>query len=267
MFAKFVVRLVALFFGLNLATVAHADESEWISSSGGQFFDHRVEISVPAFAQDDPRWSDVKLGGSTDTLGYEGCAVTSAAMVAAFYGIKTDPQKLNDFLTRTGGLDSEGLIDWNLVPSVAPNCWELAYNGIASYERIDKNLLAGNPVIVLIPLRDGASHFVVIVGKEGRDYLIRDPANSDHPYPLREITGRINGLCIFRSVHPQCATYRFAPSHQPCGDSLTRTKAGDGTLSTGGRTLPLWTSIQSLPTGPDFVDQSYPIGGYKLLTS
>ena len=140
-------------------------------------------------------------------------------MVASFYGIKTDPQKLNDFLTRTGGLDSEGLIDWSLVPSVAPNRWELAYNGVASYERIDENLVSGNPVIVLIPLRDGAYHFVVIVGKEGRDYLIRDPANSDHPYPLREITGRINGLCTFRSVHPLGATYRFAPSHQRYGDN------------------------------------------------
>src|SRR5271170_1984340 len=219
MFVKFGVLIVGLFFGLNLASNVRADESEGISSSGGRYFDHRVEISVPAFAQDDPRWSDVKLGGSTDTLGYEGCAVTSAAMVAAFYGIKTDPQKLNDFLTRTGGLDSEGLIDWSLVPSVAPNCWELAYNGVASYERIDKNLLAGNPVIVLIPLRDGASHFVVIVGKEGRDYLIRDPANSDHPYPLREITGRINGLCIFRSVHPLGAAYQFAPIQQRCRDN------------------------------------------------
>jgi hypothetical protein len=187
--------------GLFLVSIAHADDSSWISSSGGRYFDHRVEISVPAFAQDDPRWSTVKLGGSTDTLGTEGCAVTSAAMVAAFYGIKTDPQRLNEFLTRTGGLDREGLIDWSLVPSVAPDRWELAYNGVASYERIDENLLAGNPVIVLIPLRDGAGHFVVIVGKEGRDYLIRDPADSDHPYPLRELTGRINGLCIFRSVH------------------------------------------------------------------
>ena len=197
--------------GLFLVSIAHADDSGWISSSGGRYFDHRVEISVPAFAQDDRRWSTDKLGGSTDTLGTEGCAVTSAAMVAAFYGIKTDPQRLNEFLTQTGGLDSEGLIDWSLVSSVAPDRWELAYNGVASYERIDESLLAGNPAIVLIPLRDGAAHFVVIVGKEGRDYLIRDPADSDHPYPLRELTGRINGLCIFRSVHP--LSWSVSPFH------------------------------------------------------
>jgi hypothetical protein len=40
------------------------------------------------------------------------------------------------------------------------------------------NLLSGNPVIAVISLPDGGYHFMVIVGKEGRDYLIRDPAAS-----------------------------------------------------------------------------------------
>jgi CheY-like chemotaxis protein len=111
-----------------------------------------VILPVPAFAQDDPRWSDIRLGPSTDTLGDEGCAVTSAAMVAAFYGIKTDPQQLNAFLTRTGGFTGDGLIHWSRVPLIAPARLELVYNGAPSYELIDSNLLAGNPVIVLIKL-------------------------------------------------------------------------------------------------------------------
>ncbi len=200
MHRNLLVGFTALFLGLN--PNLYADGNDWISSTGGQYFRHRVEISVPAFAQDDPRWSDVRLGGSTDTLGDEGCAVTSAAMVAAFYGVMTDPHRLNDFLTRTGGLNSEGLIDWESVSSVAPDHFQLAYNGSASYELIDKSLLAGNPVIVLIPLSDGAYHFVVIMGKEGQTYFIRDPAASDHPYPLRRRADRINGLCIFRSLRP-----------------------------------------------------------------
>jgi hypothetical protein len=83
-----------------------------------------------------------------------------------------------DFLTRTGGFGDDGLIHWNRVPAIAPNHLELAYNGGASYKLIDSNFLAGNPVIALIPLPDGGYHFVVIKGKEGRDYLIRDPAAS-----------------------------------------------------------------------------------------
>ena len=192
-----------LCLGLTLSTAGHADEFNSISSTGGLFFNHRVEIAVPAFAQDDPRWSDVRLGTSTDTLGDEGCAVTSAAMLAAFYGIKTDPQQLNALLTRKGGLDSEGLIDWNRVSMAGPDRMELSYDGEASYDLIDKSLLAGNPVIVLIPLRSGAYHFVVIMGKDGQDYLIRDPAAASRPYPLSHLTRRIGGLCIFRSIHPE----------------------------------------------------------------
>ena len=194
--------IASLFLALNFNAVIQAKDKGAIPSIGGRYFEDRVEISVPAFAQDDPRWSDVRLGPSTDTLGEEGCAVTSAAMVAAFYGIKTDPRQMNAFLTRTGGLSDEGLIDWSRVPSIAPDHLELVYNGGPSYELIDSNVLAGNPVIAVFPLPGGGYHFVVIVGKEGRDYLIRDPAASAsrRAYHLRDRTDRIAGLCFFRAI-------------------------------------------------------------------
>ncbi|MBV9488549.1 MAG: C39 family peptidase [Verrucomicrobia bacterium] len=199
--SKSLLGIASLFLTLNFDAVLHAEVNGAIPSIGGRYFDGRVQIPVPAFAQADPRWSDVRLGPSADTLGDQGCAVTSAAMVVAFYGIKTDPQQLNAFLTRTGGFTSDGLIHWNRVPLIAPYRLKLAYNGDPSYELIDSNLLSGNPVIAVIPLRDGGYHFVVIVGKEGRDYLIRDPAASasQRPYPLRDLTNRIAGLCFFRT--------------------------------------------------------------------
>ena len=194
--------IASLFLALNFDAVIQAKDNRAIPSIGGQYFESRVEIPVPAFAQDDPRWSDVRLGPSTDTLGDEGCAVTSAAMVAAFYGNKTEPQQLNAFLTRTGGFTNDGLIHWSRVPSIAPEHWELAYNDGPSYELIDSNLLAGNPVIAVFPLPGGGHHFVVIVGKEGWDYLIRDPAAapSRRAYHLRDRTDRIAGLCFFRTI-------------------------------------------------------------------
>ena len=118
---KSLLGVASLFLVLNFNGVVHAEVNAAIPSTGGKYFDSRVEIPVPAFAQDDPRWSDVRLGPSTDTLGDEGCAVTSAAMVAAFYGIKTDPQQLNAFLTRTGGFTGDGLIHWSRVPASAPD--------------------------------------------------------------------------------------------------------------------------------------------------
>jgi ABC-type bacteriocin/lantibiotic exporter with double-glycine peptidase domain len=182
--------------------VVHAEDDGTIPSTGGEYFDRRVEIPVPVFAQDDPRWGNVRLGPSTDTLGDQGCAVTSAAMVVAFYGVKTDPLQLNNFLTKAGGFSDDGLIHWRRVPAIAPSYLKLAYNGYASYDLIDANLLTKNPVIAIIHLRDGAYHFVVIVGKEGHNYLIRDPAASifRRPYPLSALTDRINGICFFRTI-------------------------------------------------------------------
>ncbi len=202
MLRKFLLGMIGLFLALHFDPVVQAKADGAIPSIGGRYFEHRVEIPIRAFAQDDPRWSELRLGPSTDTMGEEGCAVTSAAMVIAFYGIKTDPQQLNAFLTRTGGFTDDGLIHWGRVPAIAPDRLELAYNGGPSYELIDSNLLAGNPVIALFPLRDGGYHFVVIVGKEGRDYLIRDPAASpdSRAYRLSDRTDRITGLCFFRAI-------------------------------------------------------------------
>jgi hypothetical protein len=201
MFKKILLGLVGIFLMLRLNAAVPAEDDGSIPSSGGIYFAKRLELTVPAFAQDDPRWSDDRLGPSADTLGDEGCAVTSAAMVAAFYGIKTDPQQLNAFLTRTGGFTDDGLIHWHRVASIAPDRLTLAYNGEATHDLIDSTLLAGNPVIVWMHLPDGGYHFVVIVGKEGREYLIRNPASSPfrHVYPLSRITDRIGGLCFFRS--------------------------------------------------------------------
>src|SRR5258708_14964591 len=86
--------IATLFLALNFDAVVLAEVNGPIPSIGGQYFDRRVEIPVPAFAQDDPRWSDARLGPSSDTLGAERCAVTSAAMLATFYRIWTDPTQL-----------------------------------------------------------------------------------------------------------------------------------------------------------------------------
>src|SRR5260221_8285248 len=74
-----------------------------ISASGGLYFLSRLELNVPRFAQADPRWADDLLGRTDSTMGGEGCAVSSAAMVLAYYGGNIDPGGLNTFLTNNGG--------------------------------------------------------------------------------------------------------------------------------------------------------------------
>jgi hypothetical protein len=189
-----------LYLGIN----AFFDWKHPISSSGGRYFLHRVEIPVPAFEQDDPRWTFELLGPTIDTVGEQGCALTSAAMILSYYGIDTDPERLNQFLNANGGYTPNGWIYWEKAAALAPTRVEKAYEDLPSYALIDQNLLAGNPVIVRLTLRNGTTHFVVLVGKQGWDYLIRDPARAPGwgVYPLRELTSTIEALRFYRVLTP-----------------------------------------------------------------
>jgi hypothetical protein len=174
-----------------------------ISSSGGHYFLRRVQIPVPVYTQDDPRWSFQLLGPTYETIGQSGCAITSAAMVLSAYGVDTDPQRLNDFLKTNGGYTTNGWLYWEKAAAIAPGGQvEKAYEDLPSYALIDQNLEQGNPVIVRLTLRNGTTHFVVVVGKDGWDYLVQDPARPAEwgVYPLKELTGRIEALRYFRVV-------------------------------------------------------------------
>ena len=177
-----------------------------ISSSGGRYFIHRTVIPVPVFTQDDPRWTFELLGPTYQTVGQSGCAITSAAMVLAAYGVDTDPQRLNQYLTTHGGYTENGWVYWEKAAEIAPaGQVEKAYEDLPSYALIDRNLLKGNPVIIRFTLQNGTTHFVVVVGKQGWDYLIQDPARppSWGVYPLKDLTSRIDALRFFRVVPPQ----------------------------------------------------------------
>lgn len=171
-----------------------------LPSQGGLYWPWRLELAVPSFAQGDPRWAEDTLGATPGTLHAEGCAVSSAAMVLASYGIDTDPGRLNRFLTEHGGFTPQGWLYWEKAAEFVPGKCEKAYEDAPSFARIDWNLLHGNPVIVRIRFENGITHFVVIAGKEGSEYLIRDPGTgaSRGLYPLSEIAAEIEALRYYR---------------------------------------------------------------------
>ena len=175
-----------------------------LASQGGIYWPGRLEIAVPSFAQGDPRWALDPLGPTEATLHAEGCAVTSAAMVLASYGIDTDPGRLNRFLASHEGFTPQGWLYWEKAAEFKPGICEKAYEDDPSYARIDTNLLRGNPVVVRIRFPGGMTHFVVIAGKEGFQYLIRDPGAGAARglYPLSEIASPIEALRYFRRLPP-----------------------------------------------------------------
>ena len=175
-----------------------------LSPCGGRYFFHRVELAVPLFRQGDERWSDDPLGGIPDngTLGGKGCAVAAAAMVLKFYGIDTDPQQLNWFLTSVDGYTERGWVYWERAAWLSPNRVRHVYEDLPSFWLIDSNLARGNPVIVRVRLGGGVTHFVVVAGKDGFDYLVRDPGAGAAKgfYPLRELHSDIEALRFYEPL-------------------------------------------------------------------
>ncbi len=148
------------------------------------------------------RWADDSLGSTDSTIGGEGCAVSSAAMVLAYYGVNVDPGILNTFLTNNEGYTPQGWLYWEKAAAFAPGKAKHVYEDAPSYYLIDSNLLRGNPVIIRIRLRSGITHFVVIVGKRGFHYLIQDPASSGDTgiYPLYRLVAKIEALRFYEKL-------------------------------------------------------------------
>jgi hypothetical protein len=181
-----------------------------IDATGGKYFFKRLELPVKLFRQNDPRWGNDPLaaGQSGDTMGSAGCAVTSLAMVLLFYGVDTEPQSLNRWLAKHEGFTPEGWLKWEVAAELDPKKVRFLYEDVPTYKLIDANLERNNPVIVRLrypPNPDGTpgtTHFVVICGKDGHDYLIRDPGRgaSKGIYPLKELAPKIEALRFYEKI-------------------------------------------------------------------
>jgi len=185
----------------------HRWKEDWnrlgpLEPAGGLYFQPRLELKVPLFRQGDDRWRADRLGRTEATLGAEGCAVAAAAMVLASYGVETDPGRLNKLVTDADGYVGNGWLEWEKAAEVTGNVVRKAYEGDPSYRLIDENLGRGNPVIVRLRTGGGTTHFVVIAGKDGYDYLTRDPGAgaAKGMYPLREFGSKIEALRFYGRV-------------------------------------------------------------------
>ena len=196
--------IVLVLVGAGAAVYVDWTWKRKLSPRGGRPFLTRVELPVPSFQQGDNRWRDDSLGGVPEngTLGGEGCAVAAAAMVFKFYGIDVDPQQLNWFLTATDGFTEQGWLYWDRAAWFAPDRVRHVYEDLPSYQLIDSNIAHGNPVIVRVRLGSGITHFVVIAGKDGFDYLVRDPGagSAKGLYPLRELGSDIEALRFYQPI-------------------------------------------------------------------
>ena len=143
-------------------------------------------FNTQPLSQRDPRWKDIRLGFSSEgrTIGTDGCTLTCLTMVANGFGFNETPATLNDKLKALG--PGGGFIDALIVfAGLKRACPGMEVLGLvncrdvpAPLGDIDAALAAGKPVVVEVDQAPGPTtnfHWVVLIGKQGNDYLMRDP--------------------------------------------------------------------------------------------
>jgi hypothetical protein len=138
---------------------------------------------VPFFSQADPRWIGTHINGDSEwwwTIGTKGCALTSAAMVFSYYGVDTNPKKLNQcmqdealpFVWESGATKCSD--DKVQFVKVMPFDWEKLDNQLNNKHR---------PVVLCMYMKSNPrnQHCMVTVSGSGIGrigYYVHDPASS-----------------------------------------------------------------------------------------
>jgi len=147
-----------------------------ISTSGGREMSLRNSEGKTYFLQNDPEWGEEKIGGSGETIGQVGCTLCSLAMAVSDLGHEIDPPTLNNNLIAHSGYTGQGWLIWGAVPASTDGFAEVVYCDKPTYRQIDTCLEKGEYPIVKIFLPGPIQHWVTVVGKDGDEYLIKDPA-------------------------------------------------------------------------------------------
>ncbi|MHB0981190.1 MAG: C39 family peptidase [Thermoleophilia bacterium] len=172
--------------------------AEPIPSAGGEPLDISPLTGVPYYLQNDPKWASETLGGSNQSLGAAGCTVSCIAMGVSALGPSMDPAEVSAGLKQAGGFTDSGQVIWASVGDITDGAVriELPEPG---YEVIDAELTDGRPVIVKIMLGETVPHWVLIVGKQGQEYLAMDPLDRDKELVrLSDRSAAIRAVRVFR---------------------------------------------------------------------
>jgi hypothetical protein len=146
-----------------------------IASSGGAALDLPGVSDGPYYLQFDAPWATDTIGGSGELLSQVGCTVCSLAMASSDLGYEINPKEMNARLIHAGGYTSRGWIIWSKVSECTEGKVGVRVSSSPTHEDMDKSLQTGNIPIVKFFLPGGMPHWVAVVGKNGKEYLIKDP--------------------------------------------------------------------------------------------
>lgn len=128
-----------------------------------------------AFYQKDARWAGESLGRTSDTMGSHGCLVTATSMALANLGFQTNPSDLNARLTDNDGFTKNGWLIWDGIRKVTGGRAVAQYYDDVSEDIINSCMREGDYPLVQFYLKNGRSHWAVIIKRDERGYHMRDP--------------------------------------------------------------------------------------------
>ncbi len=144
-----------------------------------------MSFTPKILTQRDPLWANEKLGfDDSVTIGTDGCTLVCLTMLVNGYGFNETPssmnRKLKDMGSGIGFLG--GLIVWpgltRAFPGIVFNHIIVCRDAPAPLDEINTSLAAGQPLVVEIDESPSAglqNHWVVLVARQGSDYLMLDP--------------------------------------------------------------------------------------------
>lgn len=128
-----------------------------------------------AYYQKDPRWGSEELGNSGDRMASDGCLVTAASMALANLGFKTDPSDLNKRLTHHQSFTPRGWLIWSGISKVTGGQAKARFYDDVSPALIRECMVDGYYPLVQFRLRNGRTHWAMIVNEDETGYRMRDP--------------------------------------------------------------------------------------------
>ncbi|MGA2749820.1 MAG: C39 family peptidase [Verrucomicrobiota bacterium] len=190
--------------GLGIAAWQLRDRnSSPIAARGGEPFQNFAAIETPIFVQNDDRWKNEIIGGTGERLGDVGCAVCSLAMALDHFGLHYTPKELNDRLKSSRAYTWRGWVKWQAVSTITDNKIKVEAVAKPSHADIDTALRSGYPVVAKLFINGTIPHWVLIVGKKGTEYLMRDPLGDGRALePVSKYDSDIFGVRIVKPASP-----------------------------------------------------------------
>ena len=127
------------------------------------------------FLQKDPRWGSDQLGHSADSMASDGCLVTATSMALANLGFQTNPKDLNARLTETDSFTPRGWLIWDGIRKVTAGRAEAVFHDEVSEQIINGCMMDGQYPLVQFYLKNGRSHWAMVVKRDAQGYHMRDP--------------------------------------------------------------------------------------------